>query len=87
MGLFCAEEWQVNESFKVQPATFRKLPAGNFSGIDCKTNRFSRTFSLAEKEIENLFSIPSSPNERLTIKNFARCDERPKALPLDTTTF
>ena len=48
--------------FKAQPAPAwswycRKLPTGNFSGMVCSYNRFSRTFSLAEKWIENKFSI------------------------------
>ena len=35
----------------------RKLPTGNFSATATARNRFSRTFSLTEKQIENKFSI------------------------------
>ena len=48
--------------FKAQPAPAwswycQKLPTGNFSGAACWIWQFVKTFSLAEKWIENKFSI------------------------------
>ena len=58
----------------------RKLPTGNFSGMVTACNRFLKTFSLAK-------SFQTFKNARSRIKSFARCDERLKALPLESASF